>query len=189
MEKIWIDEIFEKIDFTTKPLEYGEYEKCDFNNCVFSNTDISEIKFIDCRFTDCNLSLVQVVKTVLRDVWFKDCKMLGIRFDSCNQFALSFGFDGCILNHSSFYKTKIKQTIFKNTQLQGVDFTACDLTGAVFNDCNLLDAIFENTIIEKTDLRSSYNYSIDPEKNKIKKARFSLPGLVGLLRKYDITIE
>jgi len=33
------------------------------------------------------------------------------------------------------------------------------------------------------------NYSIDPELNKIKKARFSTQGIAGLLDKYDIEIE
>jgi len=33
------------------------------------------------------------------------------------------------------------------------------------------------------------NYSIDPEKNKIKKARFSTAGIAGLLDKYDIEIS
>jgi hypothetical protein len=33
------------------------------------------------------------------------------------------------------------------------------------------------------------NYSIDPDLNKIKKARFSTQGIAGLLDKYDIEIE
>jgi len=63
------------------------------------------------------------------------------------------------------------------------------LTNAVFDNCNLSQAIFENTILEKTDFRTSYNYSIDPEINRIKKAMFSIAGLSGLLNKYDIDIE
>ena len=115
--------------------------------------------------------------------------MLGLRFDTCNEFGLSFSFDNCQLNHSTFYKTKIKKTVFKNSQLQETDFGETDLTNAVFDNCNLSQAIFENTILEKTDFRTSYNYSIDPEINRIKKAMFSIAGLSGLLNKYDIDIE
>ena len=43
--------------------------------------------------------------------------------------------------------------------------------------------------MEKTDFRSAFNYFIDPEINKIKKAMFSLAGVKGLLGKYDIKIE
>ena len=70
-----------------------------------------------------------------------------------------------------------------------MDFTECDLAASVFDNCDLKLAAFENTILEKADLRSSYNYSINPELNKIKKAKFSLPAVVGLLDKYDIEIK
>jgi uncharacterized protein YjbI with pentapeptide repeats len=115
--------------------------------------------------------------------------MLGLRFDACNEFRLSFSFDGCQLNHSSFYKAKIKKTIFKDSQLQETDFAETDLTSAVFDGCNLTQSIFDHTILEKADFRTSYNYSIDPEINRIKKARFSITGVSGLLDKYGIDIE
>jgi uncharacterized protein YjbI with pentapeptide repeats len=115
--------------------------------------------------------------------------MLGLPFDSCNQFGLSFGFENCILNHSTFCKTKIKKTTFKNTQLHEVDFTACNLTESRFDNCDLTRATFDNTIIEKVDFRTSYNYSIDPEMNRIKKAKFSIYGLSGLLEKYNLLID
>jgi hypothetical protein len=43
--------------------------------------------------------------------------------------------------------------------------------------------------LEKADFRSAYNLSIDPEKNKIKKAKFSSTCLTELLEKYNIDIE
>jgi hypothetical protein len=52
-----------------------------------------------------------------------------------------------------------------------------------------MKAIFENTTIEKSDFRTSFNYLIDPEKNRIRKARFSITGIAGLLDKYDIDID
>jgi hypothetical protein len=41
---------------------------------------------------------------------------------------------------------------------------------------------------EKADLYSSYHYSINPEKNRIRKARFSKAEIAGLLNQYDIEI-
>ena len=130
-----------------------------------------------------------MLKTVFTDAKFKDCKLLGIRFDDCSTFGLSVSFDNCSVKHASFFKTKIRNTVFNNSQLHEADFTEADLTNAVFNNCDLLDARFEMTILEKADFRSSFNYLIDPEKNKIKKARFSLEQVVGLLSKYDIVVE
>lgn len=80
-------------------------------------------------------------------------------------------------------------TLFKNSHLQETDFAECDLTGSVFENCDLMRAVFENSIMEKADFRTSFNYSIDPERNKMKKAKFSLSGIPGLLEKYNILIE
>jgi uncharacterized protein YjbI with pentapeptide repeats len=84
---------------------------------------------------------------------------------------------------------KIKTTIFKNCQLLETDLTESDLTGSTFDNCDLSGATFDNTNLEKVDFRTSFNFTIDPEINRIKKAKFSLPGVLGLLNKYDIVIE
>jgi uncharacterized protein YjbI with pentapeptide repeats len=76
-----------------------------------------------------------------------------------------------------------------NCNLQETDFSEADLTSSIFDNCDLHRAIFYNTNLEKTDFRSSYNYSLDPERNRIKKARFSRLGITGLLDKYNIEIE
>lgn len=186
MQEIFIqDETFDGNELLAK----GEYENCSFKNCNFGDSNLSEFKFIDCIFSNCNLSLVKINKTTIRDTKFQDCKMLGLHFDACNEFGLSFSFEGCQLNYSTFFRTKIKKTIFKNTQLQEVDFSETDLTNAIFDNCNLTLAVFNRTILEKVDFRTSYNYSIDPEINRIKKAKFSISGISGLLDKYDIDIE
>jgi fluoroquinolone resistance protein len=73
--------------------------------------------------------------------------------------------------------------------LTEADFSESDLTAAVFDHCDLARATFDHTVLEKADFRTAVNYSIDPEKNKIKKARFSMAGIAGLLDKYDIDIS
>ena len=115
--------------------------------------------------------------------------MIGLHFEDCEPFLFEVNFDNCLLNLSSFYKLKLKKTSFKNSNLSEVDLTEADLTSSVFGNCDLTAAKFERTILEKADLRTSYNYSIDPEINKIKKAKFSIDGISGLLDKYDIEIE
>lgn len=50
-------------------------------------------------------------------------------------------------------------------------------------------AVFENTNLEKADFTTSYNYDIDPEKNRMKKAKFLQNGLHGLLLKYDLVVR
>jgi len=73
--------------------------------------------------------------------------------------------------------------------LRETDFTDSDLTNVIFDNCDLAKALFDHTILERADLRTSFNYSIDPIANRIKKAKFSITGVVGLLDRYDIDIE
>ena len=190
MEREYIEEkTFDKIDFTINPLPGGEYEYCVFKNCDFSNSDLSGRLFMECEFESCNLSMTKLTNATFRDSTFRNCKMLGLHFENCNEFGFSVNFDNCDLNYSSFYRTKMKKTVFKNLRLQEADFTECDLSGSVFDGCDLARAVFKNTIIEKADFRTSFNYSIDPEANRIRKAKFSLSGIAGLLDKYDIEID
>ncbi len=140
-------------------------------------------------FNNSNLSTAKLNKTAFRDSTFKDCKLMGLQFNTCDDFLFTVAFENCILNFSSFYKMKLKKMVFKNCNLTEIDFTEADLSESLFDHCDLAKTLFENTILEKADLRTAYNYSIDPELNKIKKAKFSIPGIIGLLNKCDINIE
>lgn len=183
------DKSFERKDFTGVSLGRGEYENCVFNSCNLAGSTLSGIRFIDCTFENCNLSLATLDATSFQHTRFIGCKMLGLKFGTCIHFGLSFSFDNCLLDHSSFFKTKIRKTVFRNSQLRETDFAECDLTDSVFDNCDLANTSFDRTILEKADFRTAYNYSIDPEANRIKKAKFSLGGLSGLLSKYNIIIE
>jgi fluoroquinolone resistance protein len=189
MDAFAADETFDKFDFTSKPLSKGEYDHCQFLHCDLSSVNLSEIKFIDCMFRGCNLSLAPVSTTVFRDIFFADCKLLGIQWEQASGFGFACRWENCVLDHGSFTGMKLKQTVFTRCQLRQVDFIDCDLTQAVFEACDLADAAFENTVLEKADLRTAFHFSIDPERNKLKKARFSADGLPGLLSKYGIVIE
>ena len=182
------DRHFEKLSFSVDPPERASYENCVFEDCDFSGGNLSLLSFEECEFRNCNLSLVKMGETALKNVQFSDCKILGVRFEHCNPFLLAFSFENCKLDLSSFYGLKIKKTTFENCSLQEVDLTDTDLESATFSNCDLLHARFDRTNLEKADLRSAFNYSIDPENNKLRKAKFSLAGVKGLLHKYDISI-
>ncbi|MEZ0539946.1 pentapeptide repeat-containing protein [Fibrella arboris] len=185
----FINEPFDQINYTKSKLPAGEYELCRFTGCDFTRSDLSNNVFYDCDFIDCQLSGVKLTKTALRDVRFRNCKAEGLHFEHCNDFLFAVSFDTCVLTKSSFYKQKIKHTTFKKSILHEVDFMGADLTGAEFDDCDLRRAAFEHTILEKADFRTAYNYSLDPELNRLAKAKFSLSGVAGLLVKYDIAID
>lgn len=184
-----VDGKYENINFREEPLTSGEYENCAFINCDLSGTDLSEFIFIECMFSETNLSNATLNRTSFREVIFRDCKMMGLRFENCLPFLAPPEFHNCLLRLSSFVEMKMPKVKFCKCDLQEVDFTGADLTGAVFEKCDLTNAVFDDTKLEKADLRKSFNYSIDPDRNRIRKARFSLEGLPGLLGNFDIIID
>ncbi len=83
----------------------------------------------------------------------------------------------------------MKKTIFKDCVIKEADFSDADLTEARFLNCDLSMTRFHYTTLDKADLRTAGNFSIDPELNKLKKTKFSSSGIIGLLDKYDIVVE
>jgi uncharacterized protein YjbI with pentapeptide repeats len=133
--------------------------------------------------------MTKILDTAFKTVKFTDCKLMGLRFEECNDFLFSVSFSNCQLNFSSFFKLKLKKIHFKNCMLQEVDFAQTDLSNSTFTDCDLSGALFSRSNLEKSDFRTSFNYSIDPVQNRLKKTLFSREGVVGLLDRFNIIIE
>jgi uncharacterized protein YjbI with pentapeptide repeats len=70
-----------------------------------------------------------------------------------------------------------------------VDFAESDLRNSRFQECDFSGANFGNTNLESSDLQTATNFSIDPEANRIYKAKFSIQNITGLLDKYTIIIK
>ena len=183
------DKTFEGHDFTEKKSPKREFANCVFINCNFSKSDCSNDDFMDCHFKGCNFSLAVMENTGIKNTRFSDCKLMGIDFSRCNNFNFSLSFENCPLDYCSFFQKKMKKTSFINCSLKETDFTETDLTMAIFSNCDLLHASFMHSALGNADFRTARNYALDPELNKIKKAKFSFPGIAGLLAKYDIDIE
>lgn len=187
MSKTIYDKHFEKIDFNA--LDAKVYDGCSFTNCQFSNVDLSHFDFSDCEFTQCDLSTSKLIDTGMKDIRFYECKLLGLHFKDCKKFLFQVQFQDCNLELASFFELSLKQMSFIDCNLKEVDFAEADLSHASFDGCNLLMALFDQSTLQHTDFRSAKNYSIDPEMNRISKAKFSNDGLAGLLEKYDILIS
>ena len=114
---------------------------------------------------------------------------MGVNFSECVDLPFLVKFEGCILDYSSFARKKLVKANFSDSSMKYVDFSECDLTKSVFSNIDLLNSVFSNTILKEADFVTAVNYSIDPETNNIRKAKFALHGVVGLLSKYDIKIE
>jgi uncharacterized protein YjbI with pentapeptide repeats len=189
MDSLIADLVFDRLVFSAQPLEPAEYDNCRFNQCDFSYAGLGKYVFTDCQFNACTLSLANLYQTGLRNIDFTDCKMLGIHFNTCSDFLFSVRFEKCILDMSVFSSMKLKNIRFSQCSLKETDFTEADLSGVAFDQCDLDRGVFDQTNLEKTDFRTAFHFSINPARNRVRKAKFSLTGLLGLLDTYDLDIS
>lgn len=187
--EIFEDKKFNDISYAKEIIADNKYEYCVFSDCDFAESSFLSCSFINCKFIKCNFSMTKLSQSTFNDVEFEYSKILGVDFSQCNDFIFEVRFDTCILDYSSFEKRKMSKTIFRKTSLKGVDFANADLKQSSFIDCDMNETIFYYTNLQEADLSSAFNYTINPEENTIKKARFSKDGLIGLLQKYNIIIE
>lgn len=183
------DQNFKKVSAAELRRSGTTFENCSFEYCDFADADLSNLTFIDCRFNDCNLSLTRIFKTGFQNIKFSNCKLSGTDFSKSSDFLFEVCFDHCLLDNAIFYQKKNKGAIFSDCSLTETDFTEADLSNAIFDNCNFNRAFFDRTQLKGADLSTSYNFIIDPDLNSVKKARFSVHGLAGLLSKYDIVIK
>jgi uncharacterized protein YjbI with pentapeptide repeats len=184
-----IDRTFEKLVSFDARISSREFDGCTFKNCEFSNSVFAQCMFIDCTFIECNLSMVKLPATGLKTVVFRDCKLLGIRFDECDDFLFNVNFQDCVLDYSWFVNKKMPKTGFVKTSLKGVNFSGADLSMAVFDNTNLDGAVFDGTQLKAADLRPLTTSRSTRNKTRCRKRKFSVGGIPGLLQKYDIKIE
>ncbi|MGL2963452.1 pentapeptide repeat-containing protein [Flavobacterium sp. RSB2_4_14] len=183
------DQEFKDEFFLDADIKFKEYENCTFRYCDFTDCTFQTVTFVDCNFFDCNFKDTKINYVSLRGVWFTKCNFTAVNFAMTDQVIFEFHFKDCLLDYAQFYALKMKKMQFINCSMIAVDFMASDLTEVFFDNCNLRRAVFIDTIANKADFSTSYDYTIDPEKNKLKKAIFSTDGLKGLLQKYDIVVK
>ena len=184
-----IDEQINNKNYSLQEIMYLDFERCTFTNCDFTEADFLGVAFTDCIFISCNFIEAKINYVSLRDASFTGCNFTSVNFTMVDSLLFSVEFKDCILDYAKFYTLKLKGTLFANCSLTAADFMNSDLTDVVFDNCNLHKSVFSATIANKADFTTSYNFIIDPEKNKLKKAKFSQAGLKGLLEKYDLIIK
>lgn len=175
--------------FGNEAIMYKDFERCSFTNCDFSAADFTGVAFIDCTFISCNFYEAKINYVAFRGALFTDCDFNGVNFSMVDPLLFEIEFKDCLLDYAKFYTLKIKGTVFTNCSLIAVDFMNTDLTGVIFDNCNMHKTVFIDAIAIKADFTTSYNFSIDPERNKLRKAMFSQAGLKGLLDKYEIIVK
>jgi len=188
MADYFLQQEYNDLRYLRDDVNHKEFEQCVFKNCDFSQCNFIAVVFIDCRFVDCNFNNSKINHVALRTVSFERCQIQDVNFAMCDKLIFEIAFTDCVLDFSKFYTLKIKGTVFKNCSLIAVDFMSTDLTEVVFDQCDLYRSEFNKAIAVKANFKTSYHYSINPEKTKIKHAVFSLQEVKGLLAQHNVII-
>ncbi len=183
------DETFIKDEFKEfDKCENSEFIGCEFESIDFSNTSFKNSKLIECQFKNCNLSNIICSGLSFRDVSFSNSKMVGVNFSVCTSwFELSF--IDSVLDYSVFQDIDGTNSSFKKCSLKEVDFSSSNLKNSNFEEANLIGANFTNSDMSGANFIGAINYFIDPQFVKIKKAKFSLPEALSLLKSFEIEIH
>ena len=182
------NQVFKKITSLPTGTRNTIFEACTFKNCDLTEANFYGCDFVKCTFDNCNLSMVKFAKIGLDNINFIDCKMVGADFSNTKDFLFGVNFANCILDYATFMKKKNRKAKFESCSLKGADFSEADLTDSKFIKCDLSAAVFMRSVLNGVNFSSAFNYTIDPEKNNLRKAKFSTTGLAGLLENYGIIV-
>lgn len=182
------DQTFEKITHLPTGTKQTQFEDCTFRNSDLTEANFQGCNFVKCTFVNCNLSMVKFAQIGLDHIQFTDCKMVGADFSTAKDFLFGVNFSNSILDYAAFMKKKNRKAKFENCSLKGADFTEADLTETKFINCDFDRAIFMQSTLNGADFVTSFNYTIDPERNSLRKAKFAVSGLPGLLTNYGIIV-
>ncbi len=179
---------FDKDAFTKEKTFVGsEFCDCDLSGMDFSGKELSA-----CTFTHCNLSLVKFINASLSENVFRGSKLVGIDFTAIKKpilFRPFLRFEDCLLELCNFSGLNMKEATFESCSLLKCAFDQTDLTQAKFDSTDLEGTDFHHANLLQADFSRSRNYAINPTSNNIKKAKFSIPEALSLLRGFDIEIQ
>lgn len=193
-ESTYEDETFKNLDLQGQTIDSIRFDECEFIDCNFTEAVFKSCAFKSCIFTNCDLSLVKVNYSHFKDVHIKNSKAVGIIWPAAAwgkkddlQLFKPFEFTSSVLNYSSFSGLDLEKISIENCTAKEVDFAEANLINAKFMGTDLEGSIFRNTNLEEADFVGAKNYTIAPDLNTIKNAKFAMPEAIALL--YNMEIE
>jgi fluoroquinolone resistance protein len=178
---------FENISYEDKVVEGREFFDCTFYKSNLKGCTFLDCIFEKCTFEDCDLSLIKLKSTALTGIKVLNSKAIGIMWsEASNPFSVSF--NASQISYSNFFGKNMKKGQFIKCVAAEVDFSECNMSTANFTGTDLRNTRFHNTDLTGATFVGAENYFIDPKTNKIKGAKFNLPGALSFLAALDIVL-
>lgn len=184
---------FKDLNLSGIRIDHKEFDTCKFIRCNFSASQFEHCKFLESEFIGCNLNLIKLKYSRFSDVVFDDCKATGINWTEVAwpniQLHTPINFYRSQINYSVFMGLRMQEIVITECIAHEIDLREADLSSADLSLTDFMGSHFNQTILTAADLRGATNYHIDILNNRISKAKFSTPDVLGLLDSFDITIE
>jgi len=180
---------FEAVEVDDHRLEGHTFEGCVFVSCHFGEAPLAGVSFISTEFVRCEFLLTKLAGATLNGVTFRECKLVGLHFTECNRFGFQPAFEGCLIDQCVFQKNTWKKGRFTGSRLRQTDFLDCGLREACFDDTTFEEVRVDGCDLERADFRRAAGYALDPARNRLAKARFSLPEAESFLRFLGIRLD
>jgi fluoroquinolone resistance protein len=190
---VYADQEFKDVVLERGRVDSAEFDECSFVNCSFVESVFQDCRFANCLFSGCDLTLVELNGSAFSSARFERCTAVGVNWTLAARPAVLLGkplsFSGCALNHATFIGLNLKGIEIRNCAAVDVDFREADLSRADFSGTDLSKSLFGDTDLSEADLSRARNYSINPGRNTLKQAKFSLPEAMSLLHNLDIILD
>lgn len=188
----YAEENFSGLKANQSTIRGKEFYDCTFTDCSFQESTFYDCKFDGCTFKSCDLSLLVVTNSTFADLHFKQCQCIGINWTVADWSRLGIvaplNFQESAISHSIFMGVTLKKSQMTNCMAENVDLSEVDLSEANCTGTDFSSARFQQTNLTKANLKNATNYAIDINQNTIKRATFSLPEAVSLLKGLDIVL-
>jgi len=176
------------LSLSNRSIRSKSFEECRFKRCSFVSCTFEKCRFIECHFVDCVLSAIKPVNSYFSDVSFKDSKVMGFDWTKTRD-VKSLIFDHCDISYSNFSHLKLPQLQLTDSVAKEVSFIEASLKEGKFTGTDFKKALFHKTDLTKADFRKAKNYLIDFRHNVLKKAKFSFPEAIDLLKCLNIVVD
>jgi fluoroquinolone resistance protein len=186
------DQTFRRVNYAGKQVNRRIFDQCVFANCTFAEAVFANCKFRDCTFRECDLRLAQVPGATFTNTGFERSKVTGVNWTTSawpkGGLFTPVHFTDCDIGLSVFFGLDLRKIQIVRCSAKGADFAEADLTQANCTGTDFTESRFLHTDLTEADFTGATNYSIAASMNTLKKTKFALPEVIGLLYGLDIII-
>jgi fluoroquinolone resistance protein len=182
------DRTFSDLMLDAADLSGKELQRCTFRRCKLPASVWARSKLEECLFEHCDLTRMAPQELALREVTFKDSKLMGVDWTDLGPLP-NVAFEACDLRYASFVKLKLKATKFLRCTAREANFIDVDLTEADFTGTDLTDSTIRGCTLAKTNFSKATGVLFDPQHNRAKGARIALEAALAMARSAGMVVE